>query len=167
MRFGAGWRTTRPAPGGSEVPLMAMDARPKLLRYQTLNPGVGSGRDANAWPYLPTLLPRFAGHSSECLMLFCSPYVCGVSHMSHVLFAAYHKARPSRAINEDVYYYYYCCSSGWGCSEVGQMSIDDGRRCRRRPAEWCDDSYSVQDRRVKTGQDADMDPGRKGVVPGT
>ena len=22
-------------------------------------------------------------------------------------FAAYHKARPSRAINEDVYYYYY------------------------------------------------------------
>ena len=86
---------------------MAMDARPKLLRYQTLNPGVGSGRDANAWPYLPTLLPRFAGHSSECPMLFCSPYVCGVSHMSHVLFAAYHKARPSRAINEDVYYYYY------------------------------------------------------------
>ena len=86
---------------------MAMDARPKLLRYQTLNPGVGSGRDASAWPYLPTLLPRFAGHSSECLMLFCSPYICGVSHMSHVLFAAYHKARPSRAINEDVYYYYY------------------------------------------------------------
>ena len=40
-------------------------------------------------------------------MLFCSPYACGVSHLSHVLFAAYHKARPSRAINEDVYYYYY------------------------------------------------------------
>ena len=86
---------------------MAMDARPKLLRYQTLNPGVGSGRDANAWPYLPTLLPRFAGRSSECLILFSSPYVYGVSHRSHVLFAAYHKARPSRAINEDVYYYYY------------------------------------------------------------
>ena len=34
-----------------------------MLRYQTLNPGVGSGRDADAWPYLPTLLPRFAGHS--------------------------------------------------------------------------------------------------------
>ena len=86
---------------------MAMDARPKLLRYQTLNPGVGSGRDANAWPYLPTLLPRFTGRSSECLILFSSPYVYGVSHRSHVLFAAYHKARPSRAINEDVYYYYY------------------------------------------------------------
>ena len=72
MRFGAGWRTTRPAPGGSEVPLMAMDARPKLLRYQTLNPGVGSGRDVDAWPYLPTLHPRFAGHSSECLILYRS-----------------------------------------------------------------------------------------------
>ena len=86
---------------------MAMDARPKLLRYQTLNPGVGSGRDANAWPYLPTLLPRFAGHSSGCLMLYRSPYARGVPSRSHVCFAAYHKARPSRAINEDVYYYYY------------------------------------------------------------
>ena len=85
---------------------MAMDARPKLLRYQTLNPGVGSGRDANAWPYLPTLLPRFAGHPSGCLILYRSPYVCRVARRSHVLFAAYHKARPSRAINEDVYYYY-------------------------------------------------------------
>ena len=65
---------------------MAMDARPKSLRYQTLNPGVGSGRDTNAWPYLPTLLPRFAGHSSECLILFSSPYVYGVSRRSHVLF---------------------------------------------------------------------------------
>ena len=90
---------------------MAMDARPKLLRYQTLNPGVGSGRDVDAWPYLPTLLPRFAGHSSECLILYRSPYVCGVSRSSHVLFAAYHKARPSRAINEDVYYYYYYAAS--------------------------------------------------------
>ena len=89
---------------------MAMDARPKLLRYQTLNPGVGSGRDANAWPYLPTLLPRFAGHSSECLILYRSPYARGVPRSSHVLFAAYHKARPSRAINEDVYYYYYYLS---------------------------------------------------------
>ena len=86
---------------------MAMDARPKLLRYQTLNPGVGSGRDTSAWPYLPTLLPRFAVHSSECLILYRSPYVCGVPCSSHVRFAAYHKARPSRAINEDVYYYYY------------------------------------------------------------
>ena len=86
---------------------MAMDARPKLLRYQTLNPGVGSGRDVDAWPYLPTLLPRFAGHSSECLILYRSPYARGVPRSSHVLFAAYHKARPSRAINEDVYYYYY------------------------------------------------------------
>ena len=34
---------------------MAMDARPKLLRYQTLNPGVESGRDAHAWPYLTYL----------------------------------------------------------------------------------------------------------------
>ena len=98
-RFGAGWWVSCPAPGGSEVPLMAMDARPKLLRYQTLNPGVGSGRDANAWPYLPTLLPRFAGHSSGCLIVYRSPCVCGVSRRSHVLFAAYHKARPSRAIN--------------------------------------------------------------------
>ena len=85
----------------------------KSLRYQTLNPGVGSGRDANAWPYLPTLLPRFAGRSSECLILFSSPYVYGVSHRSHVLFAAYHKARPSRAINEDVYYYYYDTPMYW------------------------------------------------------
>ena len=30
-----------------------------------------------------------------------------VPRWSHVLFAAYHKARPSRAINEDIYYYYY------------------------------------------------------------
>ena len=36
---------------------MAMDARPKLLRYQTLNPGVGSGRDTNAWPYLTYITP--------------------------------------------------------------------------------------------------------------
>ena len=74
---------------------MAMDARLKLLRYQSLNPGVGSGRDANAWPYLPTLLPRFAGNSSECLILYCPTYACEVSRTSHVLFAVYY------------YYYYY------------------------------------------------------------
>ena len=39
--------------------------------------------------------------------MYRSPYVCGVPCSSHVRFAAYHKARPSRAINEDVYYYYY------------------------------------------------------------
>ena len=44
---------------------------------------------------------------SECLILYRSPYARGVPRSSHVLFAAYHKARPSRAINEDVYYYYY------------------------------------------------------------
>ena len=55
--------------------------------------------------------PRRISHRKPRLVQMGYPvitvteYVYGVSHRSHVLFAAYHKARPSRAINEDVYYY--------------------------------------------------------------
>ena len=69
---------------------MAMDARPKLLRYQTLNPGVGSGRDAHAWPYLTYITPpacralsgapsvvslaiRLRSSSKESCIIICLP----------------------------------------------------------------------------------------------
>ena len=88
---------------------MAMDARPKLLRYQTLNPGVESGRDAHAWPYLTYLhhSPGLQGALRGALCCIARHKFCGVLGSSHVYLSAYHKARPSRAINEDVYYYYY------------------------------------------------------------
>ena len=40
--------------------------------------------------------------------------------------SAYHKARPSRAINEDVYYYYYYYALGVGV-------VDDGQSVERGP----------------------------------
>ena len=66
---------------------MAMDTQPKLLRYQTLNLGVGSGRDTNTWPYLTHITPP------ACRALLGAPFVVSLAirlrnrqHNSHVFY---------------------------------------------------------------------------------
>ena len=67
--------------------------------------------------------------------MYRSPYACGVPRSSHVLFAAYHKARPSRAINEDVYYYYYYYYTNTVLKVVCHIYIGDSEHLMRRPLE--------------------------------
>ena len=120
-----------------------MDARPKLLRYQTLNPGVGSGRDAHAWPYLTYLYhsPGLQGALRGALCCIARYKFCGVLGSSHVYLSAYHKARPSRAINEVVYYYYHVThlpsTASWASCRATPVHVHASRpyrpRDRRRP----------------------------------
>ena len=58
---------------------------------------------------LPTYITPPGSQGALRSALYCLARRMSTEYHTGVMycFAAYHKARPSRAINEDVYYYYY------------------------------------------------------------